>query len=1221
MTRITPKTAIATIFALLATASIVKAAAFADVVHLGEAASVKAHQLRTSGDVKSEELATTLGSLSSTYKVRTLRGKGTFVVFKLRRPQVNKSCLLEIQELHDRRPDAYGYTVLVNGKEVYFRTYQEMGAGPNHYFVNLPLDILGDDETIEVTLRSDGGAPFSLGRVWIYGDFFSGLAVEEGVYRTMGLNWPETQDFSEAKWGMDFKSYGPIGFRDVGGVLFANSGFESSKQSIDRAIGNSRRSGLAVQISFSSTGWGGSPGGPDGKGGDFGTDVQYSQRLVNPVTGRGNPTWPNLWSNSPWPTMANSTMNAVGRTKFRRAASYLAERLAFLGISGELTGSPVIIREHGLDYWTFGDFNFDYIEAAKADGVILDPTDGFDNREKVWMFNNITNIFGWMDKDMVAAFGWNPVNVDKGKVVLPTEQLVENMYAHTMAGTIYPLNDPRWLGWQTGVQQYMHAAGEFNHVPVWFDYIRAQGKLAHVNCERTVLKRKQDFQDELSKNYEAGTQFLTLFQYEKGDEQLVQAADAMGENPCSPVLTHEPSCLSLDFKWANTPGTPEQIARIDNLQVRQTGCGHHTNKLSVIDTTKPGTITYRLTNVGEPFTSDLSLTLSGRISKGAANRIEVAAGAGLGTMKPVKILTNADLPDSQNWSPHQTTSTTIDLGDGAKGCTEYFLRFTIHSGQAFDAAFLHAIKVGMTWGDRKSGQLEGPSFSKKQIRTLNLWVQDRAMAARLLEHYRDRGLEDAVWKKAKDLFDTGYYRSAHATLVGEISQLLPARYAVRGHGCLGRYPVEVTLDDPESRIVVDLLEARKDVYCWELKTEDEQRCTMTIGGLTPGHFYALHEDEGRHFRLAPAPGDVAKPLVADANGAIAMELAVRPARKLIPDLPRQLSGRYVAGNHQSIRIMLHDLRLTDYNGTIDLPVAARVKVSRDPDRLSDGAGHEGEGRWPQPNDRVDITFDNDGKVAEIKAFYGYDAGTIKSIKPATLDTEACNGIIELENGRRYELDRLVKADTVFLSADANNYELHALSAAFKPGRDIEVRYCPYGYKDRPLRMLSVKQPKEILLTADYTKSTGEEWKEQAVEVEGVNVKPRQPEPNYLRENWIACVLYPEQNFTTGYVTYKIERDKPFGDAAVEFVARAFEDSSRVGFLVSTDGKSWKHIGDFNNTWQSYIPLSFEDDRNWQYLDITDAVAGKNSFYLKVELFNHADDLRYCLAKLRVAAAP
>jgi hypothetical protein len=71
--------------------------------------------------------------------------------------------ILEIQEIHQRRPQAFGYTVSVNGQPVYFRTYEELGAGPNHYFVRIPDALLTPGDALRFELTSAGAPAFSLG--------------------------------------------------------------------------------------------------------------------------------------------------------------------------------------------------------------------------------------------------------------------------------------------------------------------------------------------------------------------------------------------------------------------------------------------------------------------------------------------------------------------------------------------------------------------------------------------------------------------------------------------------------------------------------------------------------------------------------------------------------------------------------------------------------------------------------------------------------------------------------------------------------------------------------------------------------------------------------------------------------------------------------------------------------------------------------------------------
>ena len=158
-----------------------------DCVAVGDPESGKAHDMAIKGAVTNETVNAEIGTLREKYPVATLGGRGSELSFSLRvsRPKSSAATpvVLEVQEIHNRRPQAFGYTVQVNGKDAYFRTYDEMAAGPNHYFFRIPAADAGEGN-LRVTFRNDGDAPFSLGKVWAYGDF-AGLAKEEGTSQPM----------------------------------------------------------------------------------------------------------------------------------------------------------------------------------------------------------------------------------------------------------------------------------------------------------------------------------------------------------------------------------------------------------------------------------------------------------------------------------------------------------------------------------------------------------------------------------------------------------------------------------------------------------------------------------------------------------------------------------------------------------------------------------------------------------------------------------------------------------------------------------------------------------------------------------------------------------------------------------------------------------------------------------------------------------------------------
>ena len=85
---------------------------------------------------------------------------------------------------------------------------------------------------------------------------------------------------------------------------------------------------------------------------------------------------------------------------------------------------------------------------------------------------------------------------------------------------------------------------------------------------------------------------------------------------------------------------------------------------------------------------------------------------------------------------------------------------------------------------------------------MNLWLQDRAVFERLQNFYRQLKGEDEAYRKAAEMSAQGRYLSAYRALAGEMSLILPAKFAVRGNGKLGPYPVSYThLTLPTKRIV------------------------------------------------------------------------------------------------------------------------------------------------------------------------------------------------------------------------------------------------------------------------------------------------------------------------------------------------------------------------------------------------------------------------------------
>lgn len=223
----------------------------------------------------------------------------------------------------------------------------------------------------------------------------------------------------------------------------------------------------------------------------------------------------------------------------------------------------------------------------------------------------------------------------------------------------------------------------------------------------------------------------------------------------------------------------------------------------------------------------------------------------------------------------------------------------------------------------------------------------------------------------------------------------------------------------------------------------------------------------------------------------------------------------------------------------------------------------------------------------------------------------------MESGARYELmfDREATLfDTVALQGSLLAYEIHMLKEAILPGQEIEIRYSPCTERGGLPRLLRVTQARDLLLQVDYTKDP--DWKKAVHSLNGLDVRLHKPEPNYLYRVEIP-LLRPVEAFTSGSVVYHLTSPTPLGATVAEVAARAFEDSSRVTFYASADGRQWKRCGQFDNTRQNNISQNLEN-LPFQFIDLTPAVAGLRSFYLKMELAVNSADHRFCVAKLRVA---
>ena len=424
---------------------------FVDHIQCGNEQSEKEHQVGIEGRGEVELLKTVMGGLKRESLVRTMKGTGSKLGFQMDKGGFEGAFILEIQEIHDRRPQAHGYSIFVNGVELYFRTYQELGAGPNHYFVSVPEKVAKKGKSLEVSLQNRGSAPFAIGQVWLYADFFKTVDAVESVYRPMGLNGKFKKPSRDEK---PMSCFSPLGTMLL--TNYQNKPFEKTSEEILNSIDQAAQAGAPVQVVINGATWGGAPNGPDGLGGYF-NDGRYSFLSFESLRTSYRPSWPNMWSSAIWSTFRDPHMNAQMRRRFFEVMRGVPEKIAFDQARG-MRVEPIFVREMGPP---LGEVTGATIEAAKKEGLILDPSDGLRREEREWLFKDGVSLWRDYAEETVAAVGRNSVVVDRGEVRLPTDQMMGSLYSQTYFKWAETMKDSRWFGGQMGMVKGFWSSGEF----------------------------------------------------------------------------------------------------------------------------------------------------------------------------------------------------------------------------------------------------------------------------------------------------------------------------------------------------------------------------------------------------------------------------------------------------------------------------------------------------------------------------------------------------------------------------------------------------------------------------------------------------------------------------------------------------------------------------------------------------------------------------------------
>jgi hypothetical protein len=558
-------------------ASAVAAAGVTDMVRLGDRDSERAHRLSTQGSATSVRGEVEAGQLTEAYTARSVRDSGRFSV----RLDVDRTKPLTLQVKEIRPNDAwgekFGFRVLLDGTlfDVRDPATRDPGGGPYSSFFLDTADpaVIGDGEVV-VTVESTSAEPAYVGEIWAYADL-------PGMVRAQDLRVPDRMVFvlgqdhrGEAYFRsrLDYVKSAIHESPDVGrgmAVLdyFTVRSAAQMSANYQMWLRLSREYGLPFGIESTSD-WEGTPGGvPDGKGGTFG-DLEYHQVLWSPqdLTGpdkdvfRGQrlddllgeayePRYglsvPNIWGSTPWLTWRNPDLNAYLERKADESLDVIRPLVWDLQRSGEAERVLDFSTTMESTYWSkrggkgvadqaytdynggverrdlYADYNPSTVAAAKAEGVVLDPTDGLSEAEKHWLFKNQSYPQQLFADVFYAGLPRQRIEAGPDGAIFPTDGLRHNVHAEVYSR----MQEPYWDDVHPSIAQgIVHRARPGSEYIELDDYTkggfwhlqksREFGRIANPNLENSVSGYAPDKTMLLRQTYVNGSRYTSIYNWQ-----------------------------------------------------------------------------------------------------------------------------------------------------------------------------------------------------------------------------------------------------------------------------------------------------------------------------------------------------------------------------------------------------------------------------------------------------------------------------------------------------------------------------------------------------------------------------------------------------------------------------------------------------------------------------------------------------------------------------------
>lgn len=841
-------------------------AGLTDTIDVAALQNEQAHLAQQGGSVTRTLGGDVVGGYDMRHLTRQVSGRGSWIVYRL---QVipEQPTTIEFEELYGRDQDVRGYLVFVNGVKVYLRTWQGCGAGPVHYFVQLPP---GHNRFITLKLENQLATPFNLSRIWAFSNFRQYFAANHLTvpYYLAPTAWLSYTDYNadlaklrQIKTSLgDHPNAKPAWTTWLG---YANLNDHEVGKRIDYIFRLATALEMPVQIAFD-TWWANTPSGADGKGG-FWTDVQYQQVVYNASQKRYQLSVPNQWSNTPWLTVNNPDLNAYKAYRLRTAMAHLRQSYEALRARGQGHLLLALNLDNEPVYWASGnaglgsdllwaDFNPATIEAARQAGIALDPTTGLTEQARLWLSHNLLSYNTLIASAMADSLGRDAVVVDGNTVSIALDLLRNNIYTQAMvanAAIQYPTLSAAYPFWETAAPGNARVGGEWNgdslHEIEAVTHQLALGRNAAVNAE---AGNDATNMQGVKPGYALAQRYFTLYNYPL-DKMDVAAAAIRDLTASFPAFRYQPILREDEFRdnsWQ------QHVVAYSGLQ---SGVIGNTAAIAIYPSqnTVPGYLTYKLDAPQQTFSTGLFLEWSGRafvFRKQDANvNIRVLAGptTDAAAMQEVgKVFDNGDIN-----AVHR-----VDLSTVAPGRSAIYVRIELNApglpASVLSWCSIYHIRFTTAWPNARTRDLLPQDESLDTVRQQNLvvsWRRDAELAIGALALNVNRRTKDGIMQRgqppyfsarqldaAQLAYKQGDYKGAYQDANAGLCALIPATYYVKQSGWLMPFPIRVDTTQPVTCIVQ---EWEKDIISIDLETENSARVSIHLRNLMANQAYHLEK--------------------------------------------------------------------------------------------------------------------------------------------------------------------------------------------------------------------------------------------------------------------------------------------------------------------------------------------------------------------------------------------